>query len=444
MSSPVTTAAFKARNAAMLNRSLRESAEDAARAAKGAARARYIGLGALAVFALPAAIYCFFLLFPNLPNKLSASDSASMQRVLFGGEPALVLCENATSLSTAGPAAVDFGHALRVPAYRLDCSAPLGDTGINTFQRLALHSHWNPLAFIVAKGKLLEQLAPSFTDEEVRTKLAKRLMPKLKLRHTRVDNGVDLDACINGGAKGCVLAYSAKARGPAAGELAALVKTAPAATFALLNAAQRAFRTTVPELDAIVKDAVMAAKVAGGEKGKGTVLIALRRVAPALTGGDAGALLATVSSGAGPKLLSKDITALLASQATAIDAIKSAGGALIDAVSVAQDAGSTLVFRPNVTIALVVKKAAQKPVSTTTEVDIDVPPTEEEIAAARERELEVRKRMAEQERDSAHFAAAADGNEEEIAVESEGSGGGGGDEEYGEAEAVFDLDDGEL
>lgn len=437
MSSPLSTA-DKVRYA-QLARAKHEAAKDAARDAAGAARARMISLGVLCLFTLPALVYAFFYLFPNYPTKLSPSDGAGMQKILFGGDSALVLCENASSISAAGPAAVELGRALKVPSYRLDCSATLGDTGANAFSRLSLHSHWNPLAFIVSKGKLIEQIAPSFTDEDVRSKLAKRLAPKLKLRHTRVDNGVDLDACLNGGSKGCVLAYSAKPRGPAAGELASLVKIAPAVTFALLNAAQRAFKTTNAVLEGAVKDAVVAAKAAGGENGKGTVLIALRRLAPALVGGQSGTLLATVHAGAGPKLVASDIERLLTNQAAAIESVKAAGGAEVDAVSAAAEKeGSALVSRANITIALVVKKASPTPKPASVEgEDEEAPPTEEELAAARERELEVRRRMAEQERDSAHFAAAAD---DEAESDNGGAASEGGEEE---AEAV-DLDDGEL
>ena len=436
MSSPLS-AADKVRYA-QLARAKHEAAKDAARDAAGAARARMISLGVLSLFALPALVYVFFYLFPNYPTKLSPSDGTSMQKILFGGDSALVLCENASSISAAGPAAVELGRALKVPSYRLDCSATLGETGANAFSRLSLHSHWNPLAFVVSKGKLIEQIAPSFTDEDVRSKLAKRLAPKLKLRHTRVDNGVDLDACLNGGSKGCVLAYSAKPRGPAAGELASLVKMAPAVTFALLNAAQRAFKTTNAVLEGAVKDAVVAAKAAGGENGKGTVLIALRRLAPALVGGQTGTLLATVHAGAGPKLVASDIERLLTNQAAAVESVKAAGGVEVDAVSAAEKEGSALVSRANITIALVVKKASPTPKPSSVDGESEeVPPTEEELAAARERELEVRRRMAEQERDSAHFAAAAD---DEADSENSGAASEGGEEE---AEAV-DLDDGEL
>ena len=213
---------------------------------------------------------------------------------------------------------------------------------------------------------------------------------------------------------------------------------APAVTFALLNAAQRAFKTTNAVLEGAVKDAVVAAKAAGGENGKGTVLIALRRLAPALVGGQTGTLLATVHAGAGPKLVASDIERLLTNQAAAVESVKAAGGVEVDAVSAAEKEGSALVSRANITIALVVKKASPTPKPSSVDGESEeVPPTEEELAAARERELEVRRRMAEQERDSAHFAAAAD---DEADSENSGAASEGGEEE---AEAV-DLDDGEL
>ena len=87
---------------------------------------------------LPTLWVAYTFLFPNYPPSLSPSDAAKVQSVFFGGSPAVVLCENSTTLALAGPAAVSLARELGIPSYRLDCSAKLGGGKFTTFERLSV------------------------------------------------------------------------------------------------------------------------------------------------------------------------------------------------------------------------------------------------------------------------------------------------------------------
>ena len=173
---------------------------------------------------LPTLWMAYTFLFPNYPPSLSPSDTAKVQSVFFGGSPAVVLCENSTTLALAGPAAVSLARELGIPSYRLDCTAKLGGGKFTTFERLSVEP-WNPAAFVVANGRKVQQLPPGFTEERVLQRLAKSLVPRIKAKHTRVDNSVDLNRCLGQAGQACILVYNSKPKSVTAGEIAGAVAT---------------------------------------------------------------------------------------------------------------------------------------------------------------------------------------------------------------------------
>jgi hypothetical protein len=410
----------------------------------------------LCVMAVIPAMQLYLFLFPNYPARLPTKDAATVQRIFFGGEPALVLCENSTSIDAAGPAAVALASRLGVPAYRLDCSLPLPGSERNTFERLSLE-RWNPTAFLVANGrKRGEQLPPHFTDAAQQVKLAKGLALRIKARHTRVDNTHDLTQCVDNSAEACVLVYSSKGKEEGAAELAPLVAAHRAHTFATLNAAARAFRApSVPLVEGLLKEEVAVAKAAvGGAEGGGgkpSVLIGLRRVPSALAGGGSGNILVTFKAAAGSYVALSDAGALLAGQRAATDALRAladAAAARVKAGELASDVaveasferdeklqalGAVLLSSGDLLIDRAAVKATPTPAAAAAEEAAAAAAAAAGEAAAgeeavRAREAEARRRMAEEEASS--LAQLVD-EDEAAAAEGSGAGAGGDEAESG-------------
>ena len=408
---------------AHMERKSRESADKGVDSGAPSPRARSALLALFGSIGLCACLYFAYTYYISpVPTRISASDAETVQRVFFGGAPSVILCEGGDALAAAGDSTVALARSLKVPAYRIDCTAPLGGAdGKSTFDRMGVDASWDPAAFIVARGRLVEQLHPTFIEDGGVAKAASRLKKekKVKIAHVRVDNGVDLDKCLGNALKGCVLAYSSKDAGPAAGELVASVRSHPAVQFALVSASQRALRTSAPELEVVLRGAVAGAKAAAGG-GKGTVLISLRRVPKSFAGGESNGLLALIRPTAGGTDMPADVNALLEASAGAWSDLKLLADAGGTDEKEARDGalsptGALLVFRNDITIKKVVaegrkpdSQASQAPPQT----NEDAPADEEDAAAARERELDARRRMAEAEKDSAHYAAPADDREE--------------------------------
>jgi hypothetical protein len=432
----------------------------------------YIAGGFLLLFALPSILWAADLLFPHIPPLLPASDGPRVQATFFGGPPALILCENSTTLRAAGAAVRALAGDLDVPSFRLDCSAPLGASSHSAYERLHL-SPWNPTAFLVANGRMARQLTPVQLAEgggggKAREALARALAKLLVVKHTRVDHSYDLSQCIANAAQGCVLVYSKKPGAAAAAEVAPIVAAHRAHTWALLNARERSFQApAAPALEALVKAAAAAARAGAGKGALGTVLIAIRSVSARDSGGG-GSLLATVAAAAGGELTPGDAAALLAAQAGALRVVKSLAGAgggggsgaagadaAADAALARDEAlaahGSALVTKEAILIGRVVNRAEAEAKAAAAAAAAAEAVEEEEAAAAaaaaaaaggggddgeeaaRARaaaEVERRRRMAEEE--DANVAHASDGDSEE--------GGGGG----GEVSVDLDDADGEL
>ena len=395
---------------------------------------------------VPSALVLYGTLFPNYPPRLSLADAAVVQRVFFGGEPALILCENSTSIAAAGPAVVALAAKLRVPAHRLDCSAQLPGSERNTFERMGLE-RWNPTAFLVANGrKRGEQFAPDFTDARKHAKLAKGLELRVKARHTRVDNTRDLHACIDNSAEACVLVYNSKPKEAGVAEIAPLVAAHRSFTFALLDANVRAFRApTVPLIDGLLQEEVAAAKAgAAAEGGKGSVLIVARRVAPALAGGGSANGLVTFKAAAGAAVRGSDAAAALAGQKAATDLLRTlsdeaaakvkAGASAADVAIEAsferderlQALGAVLVSKDSLAIDRAPVKATPTPPPAEGAAAAAEPPARSAAEEKQARESEARRRMDEEERNSGHLAELVD---EDEAAAAAGSGAAAGDED---------------
>jgi hypothetical protein len=413
-------------------------------------RQLFVGL-ILVCLAVPTLFGLYTFLFPNYPARLSLSDAANLQRVFFGGDPALILCENATTLEAAGPALVALAGKLGVPSYRLDCTATLPGSERNTFERLSLE-RWNPTAFLVANGRVQRpQLPPYFTDASKRESLAKGLSLRVKAKHTRVDNSQDLTQCIQDSSDGCVLVYNSKPKEESAAELAPLVAAHRAQTFATLNAGVRAFRApSAPQVEEFLMKEVSLAKASLGEGGgKGTVLISLRRIPEALAGGGSANVLVTLQAASGARVGEGDAAALLARQKAATDLLRALSETTAaklrdakpeDAAEVSIDAafereeklgalGSALVATGDLVIDRAAVKQAPKASAAAAEEEEEggggeeaaqPQQTPEEAAAAeRARESERRRRMAEEEASSPHLAQLVDEEEEGAAAAGE-------------------------
>jgi hypothetical protein len=434
---------------------------------------RYIAFGFLLLFALPTLLWLADWFFPNIPPVLKASDGPKVQATFFGGPPALILCENSTSLRTAGAVVRALASDLEIPSYRMDCTARLGASAHGAFDRLHL-SAWNPTAFLVANGRMARQLSPQQLADgagggKAREALAKALAKLLAVKHTRVDHSYDLAQCIANAAQGCVLVYSKKPAAAAAAEVAPAVAAHRAHTWALLNARERAFQAAAsPALEALVRDAVAEARAGAGKGALGTVLIGLRAVSGRDSGGG-GNLLATVVPAAGAALTPADAAKLVAAQLEALKVVKAlagagggggSGAAGADAAAdaaIARDealanANSALTTKEAILIARVVNKAEAKAAAAAAAAAAEAAVAEaaevaEAAAGAAERgesagdaeedararaaaEVERRRRMAEEEDSSPHVAHASDGEGEE---------GTGGDSSAGEEDVDLDA-----
>jgi len=407
------------------------------------------------LFSLPTIYVLYNFFFPNYPPRMSTSDSALIQKIFFGGEPAVILCEEKGSMETAGPAVLALARELSIPSYRLDCSVKLGSGKHNTYERMSVEA-WNPTAFVVANGRKVQQLPPSFQDEKTLSRLAKSLTPRIRARHTRVDNAQDLTQCL-GAPQSCILVYNSKPKSLTAAEVAPAVAAYRASTIALLDSSSRSFGSPgSPLLEGFFREELSVARTGsvGGNKdgknssGKGTVLIALRRVGQLESGGGSANILATVRAAKAGGLGLSDFESLFTAQRTALDALKAlAGGAggktgaeaadaAVDAAlareETLQKLGSVLVSRESLTIDRVLPKAPppqqqqnNNEGSQQQETAASPPPeTLEELASAqRAKEAEARRRMAEEEASSPHVAHAVE-EEEEGGVEAGGGGGG--------------------
>ena len=310
----------------------------------------------VALMAAGGLLHLWGALFPDLPPTLTPSDGAVLQRVLFGGAPGVVLCSRdgaGVRVDAAARAAFEDAHRRSrngpVRFYSLDCNASL-PSGATAASRFNLQPA-RPQLFYVGYGQKPAQLSPALlldgatrkprTEHPFDVELARLAVNK----HMRVGSAADVASCVRERTGGCVILVSTR-RADALAEalLPAVLAAHPTVKIATLNGTTYALQPPVGSVAHRVYNGIVRfardAAAAAGTGARGEVLVAVRRVPPALAGGDSGSLLFTAAAPAAPGegILDGDVAALLAKAARAMGVLESvttataAGTAVVDAL----------------------------------------------------------------------------------------------------------------
>jgi hypothetical protein len=125
--------------------------------------ARFLAMGLVLMMAAGTGIAAWDWAFPDVPSWVDVRKSERLAELLYGGAPALVVCDNNGTISDRG------GRTLRAAARslpgsvataRLDCTAALPSGG-TLYERLRLERGWAPAMFFVGNGRRPTQLPPS-------------------------------------------------------------------------------------------------------------------------------------------------------------------------------------------------------------------------------------------------------------------------------------------
>ena len=322
-----------------------------------------LAFGALAAAGLGLMLYD--QVFPDVPPAVGATDAAGLEKALLSGVPAIVLCQNASHTGAYATGRVGLvvnkaAHKAKagVLTYRVDCAAPLpasiaAAAGMlggskaadsaepNIYGRFGVQRGWMPAIFVVGNGRRPVQLRPlSALNADDLLMSARQTGLIEPPKHTRIDNDVDLGACLTERTGGCLMLYSRRVSGELGEELLGSIQAHRSTVFATLRAGTLRLYSDNEALRALLKAAKEDAAALPDKAG--TVLVLFARVPKELNNDVSGGIIASVY--AAPAVL-VDEAAVAAVSALSSAALAKLGALQASAAESGADAMDALLAR---------------------------------------------------------------------------------------------------